>query len=649
MKIPYEWLTEYVDLTGISPKDVGEAFTALGLMLDKPYDGKVYDLEHRFDRSDWLSILGCARDLAAYLQLDLKLPTVHKSAGKTPTSDQIVKIEVECPKVINRFNTRVFRNVKVKPSPEWMQTRLEEYGIPAINNIVDITNYVMLELGQPMHAQDLSKFRKQEIIIRKARNEEKLVSFLGEELSLYSDAFVLTQDGIPTVLGGIVGGRETGIDEKTCDIILDAGNYNHTVIRQVSRRLKIQNETVLRYDKLLHPNLTEYAIARATHLILELAGGDCYENIDWNPNPQNAKNMQLRFSRILKLAGFNIPKDITTEILTRLGYIILSFEEDSYQLEIPYFRTDIEVEDDIVSDILRINGYSNIPATQIQSAPPKNITPEIYVFEDKLRDEMRALGGHEHITDPLISRSENSAVDIVLLENSQNSSKNALRTKITQTLKEIVPNYTKNQINSGALFELGKIYTLYGREEEYNSYNETRCLECLLFDQMRAPKEIHVETSKLLATLLKNLGILNTRFELSQSATEADIIFTNDADKSINIGNIRYNGFTLLTEALMGIQKAVTRVLTEIQTPNTLETSLVVPKTLAIGTIVTAIKESSEKILNVEFIEEYAAERIGEENKSILLKTSFISVSKTDDCKKLIDTALASLQVKIRD
>ena len=159
MKIPIEWLKEYVD-TKKTPNELAEEFTALGLMLDKPTDGAVLDLEHRMDRSDWLSIVGCARDLAAMEGLELKLPEgeVPEAAGNGE-----VEIVVEAPDLVRRFNTRVFRGVKVGPSPKWIVERLEAYGIPSINNIVDITNFIMVELGQPMHAQDLSKFSNQKI------------------------------------------------------------------------------------------------------------------------------------------------------------------------------------------------------------------------------------------------------------------------------------------------------------------------------------------------------------------------------------------------------------------------------------------------------------------------------------------------------
>ena len=646
MKIPLDWLKEYVHLDNLSPQEIGDAFTQIGLMTDKPFDGKVFDLEHRFDRSDWLSILGCARDLAAYLKVDLKLPPTYTEEGKKPQANQIVNIKVECPGVVNRFNTRVFRNIKVQASPTWLKNRLEAYGVPSINNIVDITNYVMVELGQPMHAQDLARFREREIVIRKAHNEEKLCTFLGNEVTLYPEAFVLTQNGVATVLGGIVGGKETGVNEKTTDIILDAGNYNQNVIRKVSRKLKIQNETVLRYDKFLHPDLTQYAIERATYLILELAGGQYYQNIDWNPKESKPKEMILRRSRVSKLAGFDVPNETIADILTRLEYQIVNADVESFKLVVPYFRTDIEVEDDIVSDILRINGYAKIPTAQIQNAPPKDITPEIYIFEETLRDAMVQLGAHEFITDPLVCLSDrqvshngNLAGNQIVLENSQNSQKSALRTSITDTLKEIIPNYTKNQINSGVLFEVGKIYSQKGDKKDYQTYTETRVLGCVVFDKGKSPKELHKITSSLLSTLLKNMGINDFSLKKLSGGAEATI-YVGDRE----LGSCTYNSCTLYIQQLYAEQRHVDRILSDVQIPNFVETSFLVPKGFPVGGLMDVIKSTSSDVLKTNFLKKYGGKELGDNKESVSIETIFKPCITREDGMGTINTALAELK-----
>jgi phenylalanyl-tRNA synthetase beta chain len=162
MKIPLDWLKEYIK-TNKSKQELASSFTSLGLMLDKYTEGNILDLEHRMDRSDWLSIIGCARDLAAFENTDLLFPKLYTEKGKELPIEEQIKIEIKCPNKVNRFNTRIFKNIKVGESPKYIKDRLEMYGIPSINNIVDVTNYVMVELGQPMHAQDIAKLDAKEV------------------------------------------------------------------------------------------------------------------------------------------------------------------------------------------------------------------------------------------------------------------------------------------------------------------------------------------------------------------------------------------------------------------------------------------------------------------------------------------------------
>lgn len=612
MKIPLEWLKEYVQ-TNKSPKELAESFTALGLMLDKIVDNKVLDLEHRMDRSDWLSITGCARDLAAYEKAELKKPELYLEKGKPGGS---VKIEVKCPDLVRRFNTRVFRDIAVKESPEWLKKRLNEYGMAPINNIVDITNYVMVEIGNPMHAQDLDKFEKQEIIIRKAKNKEKITTFDGSDVELDDEMFVLTQNDKPIVIGGIVGGAKTGVDFDTKNIVLDAGNYDQANIRKNARKLKIANETVLRYDKFLHPKLTEIAIERATKLILELAGGEYYENTDYYPNPIPETEMKLRSSRVHTISGMDISIEEARNILIKLEYEILEETENELKVVVPYFRTDVEVEDDIVSDVLRIYGYEKIPTQLMNQAPPKEITSEIYKFEDKLRDILVNLGLHEHITDPLVTSKENGHHQ-VKLENSQSSEKNALRTNIYETLAPVADTYKKHGIKKIGLFEIGKVYTLDGRGDRTEDYSETRVVE-VIYASDGSPYEKSIKIKELYYGLLQNLGI---------------------SDREI--GKLKYDSFSIETEKLMKAPKTNLRVKEEYQNKITEDVSLQIKLGESFGTIYDKIKKLDPRIVNVWIVEEY----VNSQNmRSVLVRLEFLEkdITKEESAKikeKVVKTA----------
>ncbi|MBN1162652.1 phenylalanine--tRNA ligase subunit beta [Patescibacteria group bacterium] len=637
MKVPYEWLKEYVK-TDRSPDEVAESFTYLGLLLDKPiekyisgsYETDILDLEHRMDRSDWLSILGCARDLAAFDSNKLLYPELQTEKPIKPAKNQIVDIQVLCPDIVNRFTTVVFRNVKVKDSPDWLKNRLEAYGIPSINNIVDITNYVMVELGQPMHAQDLTKMEAQEIVIRKAKAGESVTTLLGETVEVVPDAFVLTQNDKPTVIGGIVGGIKTGVDKSTTNIILDAGNYNQNTVRKVSRLLKIQNETVIRYDKFLHPNLTEIAIKRAARLILDLAGGDYYENIDWYPEKHAEKEMKIRYERVKKVSGMDIDTKRVEDILNKLGYEIILADEEGFYVKVPYFRTDVEVEDDIVSDVLRIGNYQNIPITSISETPPKEITPPIYKFEDELKDICVKLGLHEHITEPLVKRGESNPNQI-MLENALSSEQNALRTTLYETLAPVLNIYTKHKISDIGVFEIGKFYT----KETHNKsekYNEIRVLEVVYKNSTNDPKIISQRVKTYLSTILYELGI--SGFVQSKSNENTEILFNKDL-----IGYLKYDSLTLFTEKLLKYKRQNDRVLSDFRNYKTEDLSLSIKKHRPIGPIIDKITNMDTDILGIELAETYIGDNVEKGEKGILLRVTHNS-QKFDKLRDKIKTVL---------
>lgn len=630
MKIPLEWLNEYVNIKGIPSEEITNAFTSLGLLLDKPITNGVMDLEHRMDRSDWLSIIGCARDLAAYLKLDLKYPKLYKEKGREGGG---VKIQVDCPDLVNRFNTRVFKNIKVAPSPKWLKERLESYGMPSINNVVDITNYVMIEFGQPLHAQDTDKMESPEIVIRLAKKGEKLTTLLGETVELDNETFVLTQNGRPTVIGGIVGGVTTAVDENTKNIVLDSGNYNQTNIRKTSRRLKIQNETVIRDDKFLHPQSTQIAIERATKLILDLAGGEYYENYDYYPKVTPLTKKQIRLARIKQVSGMDFDMPTVKRILTSLEYTVVKETKDSLTAEVPYFRTDVEVEDDLVADVLRIYGYSNIPTQKIDSAPPKEITPKIYNYEDRIRDLLINLGLHEHITDPLVKA--DGSKNQPILQNSLNSEKDALRTDIYTTLSPVMEIYEKHGLASAGLFEIGLTYTIEGSSEKYEGYKETNEVQTVFYDKSYTVIELSRKTRSVLSGLLVGLGINNVLHKKEEDGVK---LYWN---KNF-IGTLNYNSFKLYIQKLLDIPESNLRVVGDIKNTSKEDLSLIVDVSREFGEVFNFI-QNYEGVKQVEITEEYKDEKIGKDKKAILVKIEF---EENTDVSKIKKTLITSLQDK---
>lgn len=560
MKIPLIWLKDYVT-TDKSAKDIAASFTQLGLMLDKPLDDtNVLDLEHRMDRSDWLSILGCARDLAAFEGIKLNYPKVSVKPGMPIPNAEKIDIHIDTP-VVHRFQTRIIKGIKIGKSPSWLVERLKAYGMDSINNIVDITNFVMVEYGQPMHAQDIAKLPGMDISIRKAKKGEKLKTILGTEIDLIGDTHILTSGTVPTVILGVVGGKQTSVSDSTQDIVLDAGNYDSRIIRKSSRQLKIMNETVSRDDKFLDPRLIDLALDRATSLILEIAGGTHYTNDDYYPSPITPKDMTLRLSRLKLLSGMDLDLGRAKSILEALEYKILDESIETLTVEIPYFRTDIEVEDDLISDILRIHNYQSIPVIALSTPVPIDITPSIYKFEEKLRDLLVAQGGHEHITSSLTT--SNGQSDEVVLANALSSDQNALRRSLEPGLAHVASTYKKHQLSNSLLFEIGKVF-----RKNDSTYLEGRLLTVM-------------SDSDSLATLFASLGITNYLInEKHEIMIDAKVV-----------GNMSQSGYTLVTDALQPHYTPYTGIISEFNHTSSLDLSLLVRSDLNYANILTALSQ----------------------------------------------------------
>ncbi len=636
MKIPLNWLKDYLN-TNKKTSELADSFTALGLLLDKPIENvgntEVLDLEHRMDRADWLSVLGCARDLAAMLQIPLEYPKFDDNLWPTIDDTEKVKVMVEGDGFVNRFYTRVLKNVVVGESPEWLKERLVAYGLPSINNIVDITNFVMVELGQPMHAHDLDKMDSRDITFRKAKSGETITTLLGETINLSEDIWLTTTNNDPTGIGGIVGGQKVAIDSNTKNIVLDSGNYDQTTIRKSSRKLKIYNETVLRDDKYLHPENNERAIKRATQLILEICGPnvEVFENSDFYPTKWPIKNMAIRVSRVKQISGLDFDVRDMQSILESLEFKVLSVGEKQLQVEVPFFRTDIEVEDDLVSEILRIKNYNQIPLTPIQSAPPKEITPEIYKLEDRIRDILVKNGLHEHITDPLVEA--NNTEGQVILQNALSSEKNAMRNEMRNSLEPILSDYKKHKIADVDIFEIG---LTYHKTEEYL---EKRELCVLARTDTKTSYELNRHVKGILATLFYELGV-------------KDFVIENGIISSGKVlGNLWVDGFGLYIEALHDIvgYKTVSRAQSVIPNNSTDNFSLIVKVGNSFGSAYNAIK-NHKAIKDLAVTEEYIDEaKIGKDNKAILLEVTYnkdIDIEKTR--KELIEILENKFGITIR-
>ncbi len=350
---PEDGIYIFPDGAGVKPGD--DAVKALGL------DDTNVEYEITSNRVDCFSIIGMAREAAATFDLDLKLPEVNlKEASKEKTEDYI-SVDIQDTKLCKRYIGRVVKNVKIGPSPKWMQDRLRSQGIRAINNIVDITNYVMEEMGQPMHAFDLSTIADSKIVVRCAKDGDKFTTLDGVERELDKDVLMICDGEKEVAIAGIMGGENSMVTESMDTLLFEAACFDGNSIRKTERRLGLRTDSAGKFEKGLDPNLAEEAINRACQLVEEMGCGEVLKgSVDVYPEPVEPWKLPYEPEKMNALLGLDIPVETQLHIYDRLG---LTYNEEDKTLTIPTFRQDLRCMADLAEEIARIYGYDRIPST----------------------------------------------------------------------------------------------------------------------------------------------------------------------------------------------------------------------------------------------------------------------------------------------
>lgn len=483
MKIPLNWLKDYVDID-ISQDELVKKLTAIGHMQDKKPENvagdTVLDLEVRQNRSDCLSMLGVAQEVAAVTSRKIK-KLRNQEIQKINDEDQL-KIVNESPENCFRFSAYKITGINPKATtPSWMKTRLEAYGMKTISPIVDITNFVMIETGEPMHAFDSRSIPNGVIKLRQAKNGEKLVVLGDKSIELDADDLVVTdKNDSPISFSGLIGGATSGIKEDSTEIILEAATYNQAVIRRSSIRHSIRTEASTRHEKFMHTDLVMPALDRAASLITEICGGEVvvfHENI---AKRSDILSLVLRFSEVARLGGVEIDAKEVVKIFEYLNFEILEKNSLSLKLRVPNVRTDIIEEADLVEEVLRIYGYENIPGSLPNFAPPKRVTSKYFLAEEKIRDAAVAIGLSEIITEPLVAPIDVDEIAAIHLQNALNADKSVLRTSLKSGLVgsyKYQKKFDKSAIN---IFEIGLVY--HKAKIKANPYLEIKALGILSHD-----------------------------------------------------------------------------------------------------------------------------------------------------------------------
>lgn len=466
-------ITEDSDGLMLLPEDtqVGQAF---GEYLGRAKADVIYDLEITPNRPDWNSVIGIAREISVLTGNPLKKPDVSSLAESTgdDSAADTVNVQLNAPELCPRYTARVARGVKIGPSPEWLKDRLESVGIRSISNVVDVTNYVMIETGQPLHAFDLHLLSKNSdgkasIVVRTAADDEKFTTLDEQERTLDSSNLVIADEEKAIALAGVMGGLNTEINDDTKDVLIETAYFNPQNIRATSKALSLSTDSSYRFERGADPEICDYVSQRAAQLILETAGGNLASGVvDAREGKTEAKEITLRFQRTTDILGVEIPKEEQVQSLDRLELEIVSKDETSVTVRPPSFRVDIKGEIDLIEEVCRIYGVDRIPSTPPRGAFGTNDYDTVHDRLSEIRNILTGLGIYEAQGQTLISEksAKLAADDHLPLVNPLSQDMNVVRPSLISGLLDILKYNANHCVSDIALFEIGRTFPIVDGE-----------------------------------------------------------------------------------------------------------------------------------------------------------------------------------------
>lgn len=609
-------------------------------------DDTVFDIKTYANRPDCLSIVGTAREAAATFNVPLRMPETSYRENEKQSKD-IVSVSVQAPQLCTRYMAKIVYDIKIEPSPKWMQKSLIAAGIRPISNIVDITNYVMLELGQPMHAFDFKYVEGQEIIVRKAIKGERITTLDGKELKLNEDMLVIADQNKPQALAGIMGGEKSGVYEDTNMVLFESATFNPVNIRTTARTFGMRTESSSRYEKGLDAANAELALNRAMHLVQKLGVGHIAEGcVDVLNTDVSPRTLEVSVKSINELLGLDLPGNTMDGLLRRLQ-IESSVEGDNLICEIPTFRHDLQNTADIAEEILRIYGFDKIPS----KLPEMHIESRGRTMRQKVnllvRGFMASHGLYEAVHYSFMSPSAYDLLNIdddddlrnaVKILNPLGEDYSLMRTTLMPAMIKTIANNLNHRISEVKLFEISKTFHETNDELplEVNRLSIGVCSDDENFFTVKGRIE----------SLLKPLGLKNFEFVRGGDnflhpgrraillVDETPVGFIGelhpDIAESAGIKRRAYLAEINLDE-LLEIRRSELVVSALPKYPAVdRDLAVVVDKDQAVGQMLALIKTTSGALLeSVEIFDIYEGEQVGENKKSVAFSLVFRAKDRT--------------------
>ena len=434
----------------------------VGVPLDRYLGDTILDLEVTANRLDCLSILGVAHEVATLTDEQVREPeAIYPEDGPAIASQ--VSVSIADPDLCHRYTASLICGVKIATSPAWLQERLTKGGLRPINNVVDATNYVMLEYNQPLHAFDFDKVRGHAVIVRRAEPGEVLVTLDGLERKLQPDSLVIADAQGPMGIGGIIGGADSEIGDGTDSVLLESATFDSFNNRRTAEVFKLRTDATLRFEKGLRIELAPIALRRATQLIQQIAGGAVAQGIiDVYPQPQRPPTIVLTQSRMKKVLGMVVDPGAVEKVLDSLAFPYCRKGKEAWEVTVPYWRNDVNIEDDLVEEVVRITGYDSVPTTMLSTPIPYFQPDAAAVLRDRVKDALVAAGMQEIITYPTASLEDLNKVhqsdSAVRLANPLNANQQYLRNTLRASLLATLAANQMHQAGPFRLFEASRVF-----------------------------------------------------------------------------------------------------------------------------------------------------------------------------------------------
>lgn len=529
MKATYNWLKDFVDIK-IPAEELAHKLTMAGLEVvscEAKGEDFVFEIEITSNRPDWLSVLGIAREVAALTNSKLKTKTIKYPSKALKKSG--LKIEIEDKKDCPLYTARIIKDVKVGQSPEWLRKRLELLGCRSVNNVVDITNYVLFELGEPLHAFDLDKLSPGKIVVRRARPGEKIITIDAQARSLSKDILVIADKNKAVAIAGVMGAKETEVTQNTTDILLEAAVFNPVTVRRSRQAQGLQSEASYRFERGVDLDMVQKASIRAAELIKEYCSGKESGFEVSGLTKLKERSVRLDAANSAKILGVNIPPVKIKQILSGLGFRIKQKTNNVFVVGIPSFRQDVSLQVDLIEEISRVFGYARIPSSEPAIKP--------YVGIREKRDSVSAiknilvgLGLNEAITYSLTDKGGLNSLGLdfgarfIEIMNPLSQEQEVLRPTLMLGLGRAVGLNLNQKQDYVSVFEVANIF-LGGEKprEELTLGVALSGTKSLLFEQGAVKDEASLLHLKgIIETVFFRLGIKDYEFS-SRGASIVDI------------------------------------------------------------------------------------------------------------------------------